>query len=212
MLKEKVVNGNNFNYGRMVDYMMELSKRIIEVLEAHDISLCGEITERTYNNDGYDVELETYSPEGEDVIIPLIYDGTEEDFIRQFKSYAEDFDAEEHAEMWIESRGKNGVPESIRDLIDDAEWQKEMFLEVAKELNSLDDEETETDGCMDREQFYQYILDNFSISGEARRLINNILHFVEENYTEENKQYRVLCDLLDGTIGLSDMEIKKVCL
>ena len=115
--------------------MLELSKRIIEILEAHDISLCGEISERTYNNDGYDVELETYSPEGEDVIIPLIYDGTEEDFIRQFENYAEDFDAEEHAEMWIEGRGKNGVPDSIKDLLEDAEWQKKMLLEVAKELS-----------------------------------------------------------------------------
>lgn len=190
--------------------MLELSKRIIEILEAHDISLCGEISERTYNNDGYDVELETYSPEGEDIIISLIYDGTEEDFIRQFESYAEDFDAEEHAETYINMRGQNGVPESIKDLLEDAEWQKEMLLDVAKNLNSLDDEESGTDGYMNREQFYQYILDNFSISGEAGRLINNILHFVEENYTEENEQYRVLCDLLDGTIGLSDMEIRKV--
>ena len=190
--------------------MMELSKKIIEVLEAHDISLCGEISERTYNNDGYDVELETYSPEGEDVIISFIYDGTEEDFIKQFESYAEDFDAEEHAETYINMRGKNGVPESIKNLLEDAEWQKEMLLEVAKDLNGLDDEETETNGYMNREQFYQYILDNFSISGEAGRLINNILHFVEENYTEENEQYMALCDLLDGTIGLSDAEIKKV--
>ena len=194
----------------MVDDMMELSKKIIEVLEAHDISLCGEISERTYNNDGYDVELETYSPEGEDVIISFIYDGTEEDFIKQFESYAEDFDAEEHAETYINMRGKNGVPESIKNLLEDAEWQKEMLLEVAKDLNGLDDEETETNGYMNREQFYQYILDNFSISGEAGRLINNILHFVEENYTEENEQYMALCDLLDGTIGLSDAEIKKV--
>ena len=194
----------------MVDDMMELSKKIIEVLEAHDISLCGEISERTYNNDGYDVELETYSPEGEDVIISLIYDGTEEDFIKQFESYAEDFDAEEHAETYINMRGKNGVPESIKNLLEDAEWQKEMLLEVAKDLNGLDDEETETNGYMNREQFYQYILDNFSISGEAGRLINNILHFVEENYTDENEQYRALCDLLDGTIGLSDAEIRKV--
>lgn len=124
--------------------MMELSERIIEVLEAHDVSLCGEISERTYNNDGYDVELETYSPEGEDVIISLIYDGTEEDFIRQFESYAEDFDAEEHAEMWIESRGKNGVPDSIKDLLEDAEWQKEMLLKVAKDLENIDNEEEDT--------------------------------------------------------------------
>ena len=194
----------------MVDFMMELSKKIIEVLEAYDISLCCEISERTYNNDGYDVELETYSPEGEDVIISLIYDGTEEDFVKQFESYAEDFDAEEHAETYINMRGKNGVPESIKNLLEDAEWQKEMLLEVAKDLNGLDDEETETNGYMNREQFYQYILDNFSISGEAGRLINNILHFVEENYTDENDQYKALCDLLDGTIGLSDAEIRKV--
>ena len=189
--------------------MMELSEKIIEVLEAHDISLCGEISERTYNNDGYDVELETYSPEGEDVIIPLIYDGTEEDFIRQFERYAEGFDAEEHAEMWIEGRGKNGVPDSIKDLLEDAEWIKGTLMEIADELNNLD-EKLEESSCMNREQFYEYILENFSIDGATGRLINNILHFVEENYTEENEQYRALCDLLDGTIGLSDAEIRRV--
>lgn len=192
--------------------MMELSEKIIEVLEAHDISLCGEISERTYNNDGYDVELETYSPEGEDVIVSLTYDGTEEDFIRQFRSYAEGFDAEEHTEMWIEGRGKNGVPDSIKDLLEDAEWIKSTLEEVADDLENIDNEEEDTDELytMNREQFYQYILDNFSISDEAGRLIHNILYFVENNYTEENEQYRVLCDLLDGTIGLSDAEIKKV--
>ena len=99
--------------------MMELSKRIEEVLEKFDFSLCGEISER-YNEEGkYDIELETYSPEGEDIIVSLIYDGTEEGFIAAFVEYANDFDAEEHAEMWIESRGKNGVPKSIKDLLED---------------------------------------------------------------------------------------------
>lgn len=120
--------------------MMELSERIMNVLESHDISLCGEISERTYDNDGYDVELETYSPEGEDVIISLIYDGTEEDFICQFRSYAENFDAEEHAEMWIECRGENGVPDSIKDLLEDAEWQKEMLLKVTNDLEGVNNE------------------------------------------------------------------------
>lgn len=200
------------NYERMVDFMMELSKRIEEILEKHDFSVCGKISERTYNNDGYDVELETYSPEGEDVIVSLTYDGTEEDFICQFRSYAEGFDAEEHAEMWIESRGKNGVPDSIKDLLEDAEWIKNALMEVAEELNNINNEDMEELSTMNREQFYNYIVENFSISGETRKLINNILHFVEVNYTEENEQYRVLCDLLDGTIGLTDTEIKKVYL
>lgn len=125
--------------------MMELSQRIVKVLEAHDISVCGEITERTYNNDGYDVELETYSPEGEDVIISLIYDGTEEDFIKQFESYVNDFDADEHAEMWVNSRGKNGVPDSIKDLLEDAEWIKSTLKEVADDLENIDNEEEDTE-------------------------------------------------------------------
>ena len=63
---------------------------------------------------------------------------------------------------------------------------------------------------MDKQEFKQYINDNFDISGEAGRLINNILDFVEWNYPEENEQYKVLCSLLDGSIGLTDNEIKKV--
>lgn len=65
---------------------------------------------------------------------------------------------------------------------------------------------------MSKEEFQQYIYDNFDISGDAGRLINNILDFVKENYPEENEQYKVLCSLLDGTIGLTDNEIKQICL
>lgn len=121
----------------MVRIMIELSEKIGEVLDKFNFSLCGDISERYGDKGKYDIELETYSPEGEDVIVPLIYDGTEEGFIAAFVEYANDFDVEEHAEMWIESRGKNGVPESIKDLLKDAEWQKNMFLEVVEALNSL---------------------------------------------------------------------------
>lgn len=188
---------------------MKLSKRIEEVLEKFDFSLCGGISER-YNEKGkYDVDLETYSPEGEDVVISLIYDGTEEGFIAAFVDYANWFDAEEHAEMWIEGRGKNGVPESIKDLLEDAEWQKNTFLEVTEALNNLDNESEELES-MNRDQFYNYIVENFTVSGEAERLIDNILQFVEAHYTTKSEQYNVLCSLLDGTIGLTDNEIKKV--
>lgn len=129
----------------MVDIMMELSKRIEELLEKHNFSVCGEISERYREKGQYDIDLETYSPEGEDVIVSLIYDGTEEDFIRQFRSYANDFDADEHAEMWVNSRGENGVPNSIRDLLDDAEWIKNTLIEIAEELNNIDNEEEDTE-------------------------------------------------------------------
>ncbi|MCM1121170.1 MAG: hypothetical protein NC416_01165 [Eubacterium sp.] len=188
---------------------MELSKKIEELLEKYDFSLCGDVAERYSEKGKYDVELETYSPEGENVIVSLVYDGTEDGFITAFVEYANWFDAEDHAEMWIESRGKNGVPESIKDLLEDAEWIKNTLLEVAEELNNIDDESEKTDS-MNREQFYNYILENFTISGEAGRLIDNILQYVEANFPEENEQYNVLCSLFDGTIGLTDNELKKV--
>lgn len=63
---------------------------------------------------------------------------------------------------------------------------------------------------MNREQFYQYILDNFSINGEAGRLIDNILEFVDNYYSnDKEEQFRALQFLLDG-IGLEDEELEKV--
>ena len=190
--------------------MMELSKRVEGLLEKHDFSVCGDISERYREKEQYDIDLETYSPEGEDVIVSLIYDGTEEDFIREFISYANNFDADEHAEMWVNSRGKNGVPDNIRDLLEDAEWIKYTLMEIADELKELDEESEESDEYMNREQFYQYILDNFNISGEAGRLIDNILEFVDNYYSnDKEEQFRALQFLLDG-IGLEDEELEKV--
>ena len=63
---------------------------------------------------------------------------------------------------------------------------------------------------MNKNEFMTYIDENFSIDGSAKRLIRNILDYVEIHITEENEQYLALCDLLDGTIGLSDSEIKKI--
>lgn len=58
-----------------------------------------------------------------------------ENFPESVREYANDFDADEHAAMWIEARGKvNGVPDSIRELIKDAEAIKEMLNELADAL------------------------------------------------------------------------------
>lgn len=64
---------------------------------------------------------------------------------------------------------------------------------------------------MNKDEVYNYIIENFDISGEAGRLIINILHFVSENYSEKREQYKALYDLLDGTIGLEEEEVKRFC-
>lgn len=61
---------------------------------------------------------------------------------------------------------------------------------------------------MNRSEALDYIRENFSISGEAGRLIANILQYAEA-IEDENERYLFLCEMLDGTIGLSDREIRQ---
>lgn len=107
--------------------MKELEQKYIDILEENDWTVS------SYTDDGR-VELQKYSPAGEDfsAIVKV------EDFPSSVRKYAHDFDAEEHATMWIEARGKvNGVPDSIRELIDDAEEIQEMLNELADALEGI---------------------------------------------------------------------------
>ena len=63
---------------------------------------------------------------------------------------------------------------------------------------------------MNREEFCGYIIENFDVSAEFCRLLNNVLIFIEERYQDNEEQYKVLNELLNGTIGLSEREIRKV--
>lgn len=113
--------------------MKELKQKYIDILEENDWSVS------SYTDDGR-VELQKYSPTGEDFSIIVEV----EDFPNSMRDCAMDFDADEHAEMWIEARGKvSGVPDSIRELIDDAEEIQEMLNELADALEEKYNEEKE---------------------------------------------------------------------
>lgn len=136
-----------------------LSEKTIEILENNDMHAY----ERSEQNGEFTREIEFYSPESEDVCECIFYDETDESFIKAFRSNAENFDANEHAEMWIRNRGQvGGVPENAKDLITDAEWIKDTLLSVADELEGKHKEKklykctiTITDGEQTEEQdFY----------------------------------------------------------
>src|SRR5574344_1792789 len=113
------------------------------------------------------IELSQYSPEGEDFSALIDFDGDNQvvTFMENLKSYAEDFDIDEHVEMWIPARGKGGCPESITDLVADAEAIKEMLTTLYDELEKLMDDtynlfvsETEDeDGEVDNNYFEQWL-------------------------------------------------------
>lgn len=115
---------------------INLSNALDEALMDRDWRVCGIVDEKGYpHEERYMVELETYSPAGEDVIVTFRYDGTDEDFVNRFREYAADFDPDEHAEGWIGCRGESGCPESIRELIEDAEAIKTDLVDTALKLS-----------------------------------------------------------------------------
>lgn len=94
--------------------------------------------EQGQNNRMY-VELENYSPAGEDFIMTVGFDIENQvaTFIDDLRSYYENFDPDEHAEMWIPSMGKGGCPSSIRRLIEDADAIDEMIKELLDAMESV---------------------------------------------------------------------------
>lgn len=72
--------------------MKKLKKRYHEILEKHDWSVS------SYTGDGR-VELEKYSPAVEDFIMCV----EAENFPSAVMEYYEDFDVDEHIEMWVEA-------------------------------------------------------------------------------------------------------------
>lgn len=86
--------------------------------------------------DEYDdgtVEFSQYSPAGEDFSFTV----NAKEAAKEIYEYYDDFDIDEHIEMWIEARehGAHGVP-STRELVEDAEDIYKMLKELASAVIS----------------------------------------------------------------------------
>lgn len=93
--------------------------------------ICEKLDWCVHESDDGTVELEKYTPAGEDFIATF----NAEELVEEVKEYAANFDQDEHIEMWIEARrhGTRGVP-STRELVKDAEAIDAMLKELAEAL------------------------------------------------------------------------------
>ncbi len=87
---------------------------------------------------GNDFEIRQYSPAGEDFIFYISAESVEE-AISEIEQYAENFDEDDHVEMWVEAKyhgsgNREAIP-SIRELVYDAEAIHNMLSELADYLN-----------------------------------------------------------------------------
>ena len=104
-----------------------LTSKVLDILENNDITI------KKSDNEWM---LEWYSNAGENMVEYVEADN-DEDFVGEFYRIDDWFDADEHAEMWIEARGKvAGVPQTIRELIADADDIQAFLDKVYKELKT----------------------------------------------------------------------------
>lgn len=85
------------------------------------------------------VEMEKYSPAGEDFLMIIDFNSEDqaETFLKELWDYADNFDIDDHVEMWLPHRGKGGCPSTARELVEDAEAIVEMIKELYGELDGV---------------------------------------------------------------------------
>ncbi len=92
-------------------------------------------------NCGTGWELYQHSPAGEDFGFAIEHNNNVEKAIEEIKQYANDFDIDEHIEMWVEARhidnNRLKVP-PIRILVEDAENIQEMLDNLSEFCDELD--------------------------------------------------------------------------
>lgn len=183
--------------------MKELEQKYIDILEQNDWSIS------SYTDDGR-VEVQKYSPAGEDFLMCVEV----ENFPESVREYANDFDADEHAEMWIEARGKvSGVPENIRELIEDAEEIQKVLNRLADALEGKNIGNNMEELKQYRENSYYNIedvaeklieLSNLDASEELKTEVDNALFnlkaMAQNPYNKD--YYRVLYNILLVITGI----------
>mgnify|MGYP002525633428 CR=1 FL=1 len=73
---------------------------------------------------------------GQDIPTEFDFDGTPQDFVKQFTQAAESYDVDEEVELFANMRGRHGVPDTIRELLDDCEEAKQTLTEIAEALQA----------------------------------------------------------------------------
>lgn len=130
---------------------MALSKETLDILEEENVDIMN-----LENDPQYDWELGFHSDLGEDVI-EYVKAETDSEFAEAVRKLAEEFDPEEHAELYISSRGKNGVPDSIRDLLNDAQGIKEFLTDLSDKLSGKERVKKKNVAFLSKESLYQKI-------------------------------------------------------
>ena len=71
---------------------------------------------------------------GQDIPTEFDYDGSIENFVEEFARCVENYDVDEEVELFVGMRGQQGVPDTVRELIDDCQEAKDTLMLIAERL------------------------------------------------------------------------------
>ena len=108
-------------------------KRIEKVLDMLNIPSYDWYKQENSNDWNGFVEFWTDTA-GQDIPVEITFDGTAEDFVKEFTEYAENYDVDEEVELYVDGRGKRGVPSTVRELLDDCQEAKDTLMKIADRL------------------------------------------------------------------------------
>lgn len=121
----------------------DLSPELKLILQkAEELDWTSTVWIESSQNDRTYAELGKHSPAGEDFSMVIDFDKEDQadTFISDLREYWDNFDVDEHVEMWLPSRGKGGCPSSVRELVEDAEAIEKMIEELLDVLDELGNE------------------------------------------------------------------------
>ena len=110
------------------------------------------------------IDLQQYTPAGEDWWISVWFN-SKDDIGNAVENLYVDFDVDEEAELWIESRGKNGVPDSIKELVEDQEWKEKKLEELHEKLQASPMEESMADRLLKAIESRRFAFERYKGNG-----------------------------------------------
>lgn len=114
----------------------ELTERERKVIEDLGWTICAVIGDATE----VCIHIENYSPAGED-LCEEIYVYKDDTLAEAARRWADSFDVDDHVRLWIDSIGKNGVPDSVVELVSDAKEIQQMMKDLALSLAEAEAED-----------------------------------------------------------------------
>lgn len=157
----------------VIEEYKNVGKELQRMLDkAEELDWSYTVYEEPGQNNRMYAEMEKYSPAGEDFIMTIDFkeEDQAESFLKDLYDYAENFDIDEHVEMWMPSRGKGGCPCTARELVEDAEAIAEMIKELYKELDNVQHPELSDEQVARNDEIYDAVYEMCKVMCENENL------------------------------------------